>query len=140
MHIPAAFLMACILAVGGCIQMTDNARPAALDDDVRIARGATVAFADGGLAVTFRDVIDDSRCPSDVVCVWRGVAVIGFDVTVDRREAQRITLADADGAGHPSEAMVEGYRIRLIQVDPYPQTNQPIPPETYSAVIRVSRQ
>ena len=44
--------------------------------------GKTATINGNGTSITFRQVREDSRCPTDVTCVWAGDAKI--DVTISR--------------------------------------------------------
>ena len=41
---------------------------------------ATVFSADSVLSVSFKEIIEDSRCPGDATCVWAGIGVISLEV------------------------------------------------------------
>jgi len=90
------------------------------------------------LQVSFAQLIEDSRCPTSVVCVWQGNGAIRIDITTSRG-TQGVTLNTAGGAGFPREAAVEGYTFALVELDPQRQTSDPIPVQQYRATIRVTR-
>lgn len=66
---------------------------------------------------------NDSRCPSDAVCVWAGDAAVALDVS------------GADGVGNrtdtlylrrqPTGVTYGLYRIDLVDVQPYPVSTKP---------------
>ena len=45
---------------------------AKLDTEISLYIGESVIINDHGITLKFVDVLDDSRCPSDVECVWEG--------------------------------------------------------------------
>jgi hypothetical protein len=55
----------------------------ALDQDFELAPGQSATFAGVDFAVRFDSVSADSRCPSDVVCVWAGDAAVHLTLTRD---------------------------------------------------------
>ena len=75
--------------------------------------------------VKFVAVPEDSRCPSDVNCVWAGNAV----VTVEFTEGQCTTtlrLNTHQSPQTPENPKVGPYRVKLVKLDPYPRSTQKI--------------
>jgi hypothetical protein len=108
-------------------------------------RDATIALAVGGsnqvdanLRASFAQVVEDSRCPASVVCVWQGNGAVRLDVTAGGG-AQAITLNTAGGTAFPREASVAGYTFTLVQLDPQRSTPDPVPAQQYRATIRITR-
>ena len=84
----------------------------------------------------FVGVTEDSRCPTDVQCVWAGNCAVRLDVTTGRG-VQPVTLNTAGGSRFPREASASGYTFTLVEVDPQ-QPGDGIPVEKYKATIRVA--
>lgn len=88
---------------------------------VELPLDRAVAVDDGGLGLTLVGV-QDSRCPSNVVCVWQGFVVAEIEATPKGSETQKIELSSmAEG---PVE-LPGGYRLSLVNVMPYPVAGQP---------------
>jgi hypothetical protein len=88
--------------------------------------GQTVRL--GNLRVTPLAVIEDSRCPRLVTCVWRGrlrisAAVDGHKLTLDNG----VPMAVAKG------------RLTLVGADPLSQRGETIPPPAYRFELRFER-
>lgn len=100
----------------------------ALGTEFTLAPGQSVTAGDDGLRVRFEGVAEDSRCPKDAICIWSGQVIV--EVTTGR-----------DGARHslkPDEtATVDGYRLKLVRVEPYPSSEAPIEPSQYRATFVV---
>jgi hypothetical protein len=103
----------------------------ALGAEFALAPGESALAGDDGLRVSFESVTEDSRCPMDVICVWAGRVVV--DVTAGRGEARHFALSPGDAAD------VDGLRLRLVRVEPYPSAAEPIPASAYRATIVVDR-
>lgn len=71
------------------------------------------------VTLRFADLVEESRCPRSVVCIWAGLATIALDLTVDG-ESARIRLRTPGDAEVGAEATALGRRIRLIDLLPYP--------------------
>jgi hypothetical protein len=90
------------------------------------------------LRVSFAQVVEDSRCPASVACVWQGNGAIRLDITTGGG-AQSATLNTAGGTSFPREASLAGYTFTLVELGPQRQTTDPIPLQQYRATIRVTR-
>jgi hypothetical protein len=84
------------------------------------------------LEVTFSE-IDDSRCPSDVTCIWEGRASVTLDI-YDHLQNQTIILTTNE---IPSKN-IGIYKISLIDISPYPVSTKDIS-QDYVATISVSK-
>jgi hypothetical protein len=97
--------------------------------DVRVDE--TAYIADTRLSIQVNAVPEDSRCPSDVVCVWAGNARVSLTL----REGANVDAVDVNSTLTPHAATRWGYTVELIDVRPVPAAGQPIPAEAY--VIRL---
>lgn len=99
--------------------------------------GETVVFS--GIEITFSRVLEDSRCPIDVLCPWAGNAAIelgvGPNVGGDGPTIQ-LVLNSMQG---PREGEAWGLRITLLEVRPDAISTEPIPPDAYVVVLKVER-
>ncbi len=72
------------------------------------------------LKVTFEKVMEDSRCPQDVDCVWSGQATISVRLEEAGRELGTANLT-VQGSRHTTETSIRQvgpYWIKLIEVAP----------------------
>lgn len=75
--------------------------------------------------------INDSRCPSDVVCVWEGKADV--KIKVESPVSGSITLSTYD---NPIDT-VGNYSFRIIDVLPYPISTKTIQLEDYNVTLKI---
>ena len=122
-----ALLVACSSAAGP-----------GLGDQFTLRVGESASIAELGVWMRFIQVVEDSRCPASVVCVWSGNGAIRLDITTGRG-AEPVTLNTAGGNLFPNEASAAGYTFTLVQLDPQRQTTAEVPAEQYRATIRVTR-
>lgn len=107
-----------------------------------IAYGQSAVLTPENLSVTFESVLQDSRCASDVVCIWAGEAALGFRLVSAAGDTHFVTLALLGGceSGCESYASLKdtlGYRFQLVQVAPYPISTVQTPAEDYVATLAV---
>ena len=103
--------------------------------------GGQDAVVEGtGLRLKFDRVLDDSRCPKRVSCVWTGAARIAVIATPDGQQPTTLEFDTnpAPGQTHMIEK-VGGYTVELRSLDPYPETPGTIPLQDYRATMLVGR-
>jgi hypothetical protein len=75
--------------------------------------------------------INDSRCPSDVVCVWEGKADVKIEVTSPVKGS--ITLSTYN---HLRDTIGD-YSFELKDVAPYPVSTKTIKLEEYNVTLKI---
>lgn len=106
------------------------------EDSVVLVFGEKTSIAGTNLALTLIQVLEDSRCPSDVVCVWAGRVIVAVGVELDGNDLGETTLS-IEGGSESITATVGVYTIELLQLDPYPVSTGQILAEDYVARISV---
>ena len=104
-----------------------------LDLPIGLKIGET-ADIDSELKMTLLEV-EDSRCPTDVVCVWQGTvsATVQF-----QKGAQDLGVFSIPMETLEDEQTFDGYYVRLTNVSPYPQSTEPIQATDYVLTFFVS--
>jgi len=88
------------------------------------------------LYIGFEEVIEDSRCPLNVECIWEGQA--SYAVRLTRQEvSDRIILTEA-GLGGQGKATFLDYEI-TASLEPYPEDPDGIAPEDYRLRMSVQK-
>ena len=104
--------------------------------------GTSAKGQDGNitLKVQFDEVFEDSRCPNDVVCVWQGRVDVGISCTIGNfTTSDTLRLGGLDGPPTSDSTIFQGYKIKLLKVDPYPEmAGTTIPAEDYKIRLLVS--
>jgi hypothetical protein len=122
------------LVAGGC-GSPDAGSTSALQTGVLDLRiGETRPIPGSGLTVTFQRVSEDSRCPSNVACVWAGNGQV--ELLIHRPEAD--TTVQLNTTSGPRQADLKGVQLVLDQLAPAPQAPGPVPQEAYVATLSVS--
>lgn len=114
---------------------SDNEAAIPLDQPFKVGYAEQRSVDRDALALTFSAVTEDSRCPSDVQCVWAGQATVTLLATADGSNSQELTLTIPT----PDTASFAGYSIQLLSLDPYPVAEQPTEAALYEATLVVSQ-
>lgn len=111
----------CVLAVvcAACSSPNPSASVPALsrtEDTLTIALGAQATTSDGGLRLRYVQLVNESRCPANVVCVWEGDAAVKLSGVVKRAAIEATIHTGLE----PRSMQVSGYQLSLLDVRPYP--------------------
>ncbi len=120
-----------VLLAAACVEPSTEVP---LDQDFELSLGQTVAIAGTAYRVTFEAVSEDSRCPTDAVCVWAGNARVSLRVTAAGTDS---SIALNTGS-EPRSATVGSIRLELRGLIPAPRTTTPTSPDAYRATLRVT--
>jgi hypothetical protein len=92
-----------------------------------------------GLILCVDSLLEDSRCPSDVVCVWSGRAVVKFSLTKNAQTYPFVLSTLNQPNYYKKDTIISGYKIELINVYPYPKTSPPNFDSKKTVEIKISR-
>jgi hypothetical protein len=141
MVVKTACLLALATALVGC--QSRQAAAAAeynLNEAFALGGGAQASIRGENLTLRFTDVLEDSRCPTAVDCVWMGQARIAVEV---QQQGSAPTTTQFNTNAPPGQSMqtttVGSYTIELQSLDPYPETTEPIAFEDYRATLLVTK-
>lgn len=101
--------------------------------EVRLAPGDIAATADGGLRVTFVEVVEDSRCPTGANCIWAGNARVRLRL----EERGKTRAANLNTTLEPRRVATAAGDLVLVALDPYPEAGRQIEPADYRLTLRL---
>ena len=137
------FVLALVLLGGGLVLQTNSATAkqttAQAGKEFSLKIGQQVKLDDVDLQLKFVAVPQDSRCPSNVNCVWAGNAEVALDLLHDKCTTI-LTLNTHTKSPASDEGKVGDFRIKLIKLDPYPRSDQKISPSDYTATFLVTKE
>lgn len=88
------------------------------------------------LAVVFESVVEDSRCPEGVDCIWSGNAKIKLRSGKEKQTPAGVELNTHVGS---KSASYLNYEISLVALKPHPKADKPIQPNEYRATLIVTK-
>ena len=112
---------------------------ATLETEFQLEIGHTAVIQDEDLEIQFWNLPEDSRCPSDVVCIWEGQVRIILRVGKTGDEKQEVEVTSRAGHGDLARAGLGDYLIDLIAVEPYPVSTETIGLEDYVITLVASK-
>jgi hypothetical protein len=125
----------CLLGVTGCDEKSPVAPTIPLSQRFALAPGDSATVEGSSLRVQFLRVSGDSRCPADALCIQGGDAIVHVRIT------GTVTADYELHTGGPPQFVVTptGFRIELVELQPYPFSSRTISPGDYRATLVVTR-
>ena len=108
-----------------------------LKEEFSLRIGQTAYIADENLKIEFVEVIEDSRCPRNVNCIWVGRVVVKVRI-VTNASAHELILTQA---GLTEEYATEEYQDYELsyQMEPYPEHGKTISRDQYRLLLLVAK-
>lgn len=141
----ASLAMSCLVVFGSGGVLAANAYANSALDVARLGRefklkaGQQVMVKGTKLRIRFVAVENDSRCPSDVTCVWAGNAAVQLQLG-SGRESKTVTLNTSKSPSFAGETEFRGYKVKLVDLSPYPRSDRKIARRDYTATLVVSKE
>jgi len=138
LHISLVIISFCtFLPVGQAGAKAQNTSPTTVAENPEFSIGLGKCQKINGVKITFIEVLEDSRCPKDVDCVWAGQAKIKISIKEKGKTAfEKEILFDGLGKEiviHSSETAI----IKAIALSPYPMTSIPKKDRAYFLELKI---
>jgi hypothetical protein len=131
------FSLITIIAGGGTVflllQESMENNQVSLDTEFSLKIGQSVNLQEQGIVIEFTDVLDDSRCPSDVECIWEGTVTLALKIYVQGSNLGEYIL----NSSNLHKASFLGYYVKLKVLNPYPISTETIQMSEYSGTFIV---
>ena len=99
----------------------------------------TTSLESDSIKVKFLNVTADSRCPSDVTCVWQGEIKIFVNIFKNNQALGDFSLTSRAGDKNLATQVFDGYSIQVVKVEPYPTSGKKISLSDYVATFVISK-
>ncbi len=127
------FFLLLFITFTGC----DDTVSAGLSEEFYISPGQKAVISDSGLEITFHKVVEDSRCPKGAECVWEGNGRVEISVRQPGSEAE---VKELNTRLDPKELDTKDFKIRLLDLQPYPETGREISLDEYKVKLVVENE
>jgi hypothetical protein len=104
-----------------------------LNEELSLHIGQTARITEENLTIEFIEIVEDSRCPRNVTCVWAGRAVVKTRIAADGL-AQELLLTQPGLTDEYSEEYVQRYQLSY-SVLPYPEPGRTISENDYRLLL-----
>ena len=130
-----ACLVGLLLPACGCEEETGPITGAGLGEEFKLAIGEEAVITGEGLRLVFEEVIEDSRCPKNVECVWAGRARYAVEFTLDGAPERAVITEEGGETGGIS---VFDYAVES-ELEPYPEDPDSIATEDYQLRMTIRK-
>jgi hypothetical protein len=112
-----------------------------LGQEFPLSGGQEATIVGENLRVRFTDVLEDSRCPTEVECFWTGQARIAVAVETAGRAPTTLDFNTNPAPGQNVQTVnADDFTVELKSLDPYPRTpDDGTAFEDYTATLVVQR-
>jgi hypothetical protein len=121
-----AFLFVGCEAVATNSPIMEHERTVKINEEIKISED---------LSLKFSQVVEDSRCPEGVDCIWAGRAIVRIEIVRDEERH----IFDLELGGEKATAVFQELRIVLKELSPYPKADEPLKPDEYSIKFELER-
>ena len=136
------FLIGVSLLLFGCVSEDKGDVKAKLDEQFSLNVSQTAYIESESMLVEFDKVAHDSRCPSDVQCIWAGRVIIHLKISKqsgDTGSMQALVLSTENDTATFTDSFYNNYSVLMIDVEPYPVSTATIDPAEYVAKLKVTK-
>lgn len=107
-----------------------------IDKEFSLGIDQTASIKGEKLVIKFKAVLEDSRCPVNVVCVWAGNGKVEFEIhDIDGQNKTVILNTEEE----PRFTLLKGHKLILISLNPPRIDGVSNSPGDYSVTLRVER-
>lgn len=125
--------IAMILLLAGCAS-SGSLQRVEVNQEFKLGFHETASLRSTHVTIQFSSLIQDSRCPKEVQCITAGKASIELEWNA-KGDRTKIELSTDSGA---NEATYGKFKIKLIEITPYPTAGQKTDPPQYTAILMIS--
>jgi hypothetical protein len=124
MVVTCCLAAACVLAFAAPARsqdadpVVDGALSVSLGQPFELSVGRTATISETGLQVGFHGVLEDSRCPAGVACVWAGQVIVELEVWGPDEASETFTLSSCCPQANVGHHVYAGQAIDLLAVGP----------------------
>jgi hypothetical protein len=117
-------------------QQSRDAELIRLGKEFELKINQKVVIEGEGLAVVFESVLEDSRCPKGVDCIWSGNARIRIRSSKKGQRPATIELNTDDG---PKSSLYLNYEVSLVELKPRPKASEAVRSHEYRAALMIKK-
>ena len=111
--------------------------PLVLNKSIELKQGEIVKNSDYQISIVLDSVLNDSRCPKGAQCIWAGNAAVRF---IYSSANSKISFVLNTLPSFRTDSLIDGYRIRMTGLTPYPELGVSVKQSDYKAAIEVKKE
>ncbi|MCB0466259.1 MAG: hypothetical protein KDC78_11410 [Aequorivita sp.] len=103
---------------------------------VKVPKGETIILK--GISIKFLEVLEDSRCPEGVTCIWAGRAIVKVEVTSNgKTEEKTLTFGETRPGEEKNTNLFNSkeFAINGLKLNPYPTSENTGKDKNYTLLV-----
>lgn len=97
--------------------------------------GESMDDVQSGSVLTFVEIVQDSRCPADAICVSSGFVQAHFAIQEGERTREAILTLGDMSSGDTNVMNVGEFTVTLLEVNPHPLASAPVDYADYTVTL-----
>lgn len=140
MRVPVV-IGALLILLSSCSENADTVSEETMVALAEMERGVIVMepgkeYQRTGFRLRVDSVMNESRCPEELICIWGGNVEVRFDL---QQRGRRHNFILNTSSTYRRDTVIYGVRYALIDVSPYPRLEHEIPYEDYRVTVSVGK-
>lgn len=122
MNIKTIFCLPLFFLMSNCKTQTAKTETSAVTNNmITIGLEKQVKIPNSKVSLQFKEVVEESRCPVDVTCVWEGIAIVNIEA-ISGNEKTTFQVANRDflQKNVMKSFSFSGYKFTLVELRPQP--------------------
>lgn len=123
MNIKTIFCIPLLLLMSNCKTQTSSKTETSTvtNNTVTIGLDKQVKIPNSKVSLQLKEVVEESRCPVDVTCVWEGLAIVEIEATSGTQKSDfRVATKDFEQKNVKNSFSFSGYKFILAELKPQP--------------------
>ncbi len=109
-----------LLLISNCTTQSQAQTSENGNNTITIGINKTAKIPNSKINLEFKNIVEDSRCPVDVTCVWAGIAIVDVKANSGKETANfKVATRDFQPKNATKSFSFSGYRFTLTDLKPY---------------------
>ena len=109
-----------------------------IDEKFQLELGECISLKGEEFHICFDSVVEDSRCPPNVQCIWEGRLVIALIATTETGISQKIQVGDIFYE-ETNSTTIDDFLISAIEIEPHNREKDNLADEKYQLTFEVTK-
>lgn len=121
MNLKSLLFAPILLLMSNCTTQSQAQTSESGNNTITIGINKTAKIPNSKINLEFKNIVEDSRCPVDVTCVWEGIAIVDVNINSGKEtEDFQVATRDFQPKNATKSFSFSGYKFTLTDLKPYP--------------------
>ncbi len=128
-------ILGVLILIASCTNT--NEIKSSIGKEVILSIGQSVQIDGEDLKISFKKILEDSRCAIGATCIWAGEITFVIEITYEN-STEQITLAQPGLNDEPSKYIYKQLYELTYNIQPYPELNKQISDDEYRLELTIN--